>query len=90
MAIKGIVGAGGKLYLRTESGLHTLKNNGKEPRDWDKAQFSSTPGEGPFMEFFFGEIYDLVNTSTIDGKQGSGRAARRDYGHGYGGTAACV
>jgi len=68
MAIKGIVGAGGKLYLRTESGLHTLKNNGKEPRDWDKAQFSSTPGEGPFMEFFFGEIYDLVNTSTIDGK----------------------
>lgn len=59
MAIKGIVGAGGKLYLRTESGLHTLKNNGKEPRDWDKAQFSSTPGEGPFMEFFFGEIYDL-------------------------------
>ena len=68
MAIKGIVGAGGKLYMRTESGLHTLKNNGKEPRDWDKAQFSSTPGEGPFMEFFFDEIYELVNTSTIDGK----------------------
>ena len=68
MAIKGIVGAGGKLYLRTESGLHTLKNNGKEPRDWDKAHFSSTPGECQFMEFFFGEIHDLVNTSMIDGK----------------------
>jgi hypothetical protein len=68
MAIKGIVGAGGNLYLRTESGLHTLKNNGKEPRDWDKAQFSSAPDGGPFMEFFFGEIYDLVNTSTIDGR----------------------
>jgi hypothetical protein len=65
MAIKGIVGAGGKLYPRTESGLHRLKSNGKEPRDWDKAQYSSTPGDGPFMEFFFGEIYDLVNSSTI-------------------------
>jgi hypothetical protein len=78
MAIRGIVGAGGKLYLRTESGLHTLKNNGKEPRDWDKAQFSSTPGESPFMEFFFGEIYDLVSTSTVDGKDREELRAYKD------------
>ena len=65
MAIKSMVGAGGKLYFHTDSGLHTLKNNGKEPRDWDKAQFSSTPGDGPFMEFFFDELQDLVNTSAI-------------------------
>jgi hypothetical protein len=65
MAIKGMVGARGKLYVRTDSGLHTLKNNGKEPRDWDKAQFSSTPADSPFMDFFFDELQNLVNTSTI-------------------------
>jgi hypothetical protein len=65
MAIKSMVGAGGKLYLHTDSGLHTLKNNGREPRDWDKDHFSSTPGDSPFMAFFFDELQDLVKTSAI-------------------------
>lgn len=65
MAIKNMVGAGGKLYLHTDSGLHLIEDNGKEPKEWNKAQFSSTPGEGPFMEFFFDELQDLVNTSAI-------------------------
>jgi hypothetical protein len=45
--------------------FHAVAGNGKEPRDWEKAQFSSTPGDGPFMEFFFDELQDLVNTSAI-------------------------
>jgi len=42
MSIKGIVGAGGTLYLRTESGQHTLKNNGKEPmcNRWSACSFN--------------------------------------------------
>jgi hypothetical protein len=68
MAIKSLVGAEGTLYIHTDTGLHTLKNNGKEPRDWDKAQFSTTPGDSPFMGFFFDELQDLVKTSTIVGQ----------------------
>ena len=74
-AIKGMVGAGGKLYVRTDSGLHTFKDNGKEPRDWDRALFSGTPGDRAFMDFFFDEIHELVDTSTIDGED---RQALRD------------
>ncbi len=39
-AIKGAVAHDGKLFLRRESGLYTVQDNGKEPRDWTPEQFS--------------------------------------------------
>ena len=48
MAVRRLVAAGDKLYIHTDSGLHTVKDNGKGPRNWDKDQFSNTPGESPF------------------------------------------
>ena len=64
--IKGMVAAQGKLYVRGEQGLYTFKNNGKEPSEWDQAHFSAAPADRPFVDFFFEEIQDLVNSSTID------------------------
>jgi hypothetical protein len=66
--IKGLVAAHGKLYVRGEHGLYTLKNNGKEPRDWDQAHFSAAPADRPFTDFFFDDIHELVNGSAIDGE----------------------
>jgi len=63
--IKGMVAAHGKLYVRGEHGLYTFHDNGKEPNEWDQAQFSATPADRPFADFFFDEIHDLVNASSI-------------------------
>jgi hypothetical protein len=63
--IKGMVAAQGKLYVRGEQGLYTFKDNGKEPNEWDQAHFSAAPADRPFADFFFDEIHDLVNGSTI-------------------------
>ena len=63
--IKGMVAAHGKLYVRGEQGLYTFKDNGKEPNEWDQAHFSAAPTDRPFADFFFDEIHDLVNGSTI-------------------------
>ena len=63
--IKGMVAAQGKLYVRGEQGLYTFKDNGKEPNEWDQAHFSAAPADRPFADFFFEEIHDLVNGSTI-------------------------
>jgi hypothetical protein len=63
--IKGMVAAQGKLYVRGEQGLYTFKDNGKEPNEWDQAHFSAAPADRPFADFFFEEIHDLVNFSTI-------------------------
>jgi hypothetical protein len=64
MAIKGIVGAGGKLYLRTESGLHTLKNNGKEPGGGLTITLSETIAT-PFMALFGIPSMTVSATATI-------------------------
>ena len=63
--IKGLVAAQGKLYVLGELGLYTFKNNGKEPNEWDHAHFSAAPTDRAFADFFFDEIHDLVNRSTI-------------------------
>jgi len=63
--IKGMVAAHGKLYARGEQGLYTFKDNGKEPNEWDQAHFSAAPADRPFADFFFDEIHELVNGSTI-------------------------
>jgi hypothetical protein len=60
-----MVAAHGKLYVRGEQGLYTFKGNGKEPNEWDQAHFSAAPTDRPFADFFFDEIHDLVNGSTI-------------------------
>ncbi len=64
--IKGMVAAQGKLYIRGEQGLYTVTtNSGKEPHEWDQAHFAAAPTDRPFMDFYFDEIQDLINTSAI-------------------------
>lgn len=63
--IKGMVAAQGRLYVRGEQRLYILKDNGKEPNEWDKEHFSAAPTDREFADFFFDEIHDLVNRSTI-------------------------
>jgi hypothetical protein len=63
--IKGTVAAHGQLYVLGEQGLYTFKDNGKEPNEWDQAHLSAAPADRPFADFFFEEVHDLVNSSTI-------------------------
>jgi hypothetical protein len=70
-AIKGMFPSGGKLYVVTDSGLHTFANNGLEPRDWPKERFSG-PIDGlpdDFKAFFFDEVTDLVGGCIIDNQE---------------------
>jgi hypothetical protein len=70
-AIKGMFASDGKLYMVTDSGLHTFTNNGMEPKDWPQEKFTG-PIDGlaeDFRAFYFGEIQELVNGCMIDGQQ---------------------
>lgn len=66
-AIKNMFASRGKLYLITDSGMHTVTNNGLEPSNWPQERFS-----GPidcladdFKAFFFDEVKDLVGNCAI-------------------------
>src|ERR1700677_3855396 len=70
-AIKGMFPSGGKLYVVTDSGLHTFTNNGLEPRDWPKERFSG-PIDGlpdDFKAFFFDEVTALVGGCIIGNQE---------------------
>jgi hypothetical protein len=68
-AIKGMFAHNGKLFLRRESGIYTVQDNGKEPRDWTPEQFS-TANEGveAFQAFYFDEVHEMVNITSIFGQ----------------------
>jgi hypothetical protein len=68
-AIKGAFAHDGKLFLRRESGLYTVQDNGKEPRDWTSEQFAiANEGLEAFQAFYFDEVHDLVNITNIHGR----------------------
>jgi hypothetical protein len=68
-AIKGAFAHDGKLFLRRESGLYTVRDNGKEPRDWTSEQFSgANEGLEEFQAFYFDEVHEMVNITNIHGK----------------------
>jgi hypothetical protein len=70
-AIKCMFGSGGKLYMVTDSGLHTFTNNGLEPSDWPQERFTG-PIDGlrdDFKAFFFDEVSDLAGGCMIDHQQ---------------------
>ena len=68
-AIKGAFAHDGKLFLRSESGLYTVQDNGKEPRDWTSEQFSgANEGLEAFQAFYFDEVHEMVNITNIHGQ----------------------
>src|ERR1700751_3673777 len=89
-AIKGAFAHDGKLFLRTESGIYTVQDNGKEPRDWTSEQFS---GANEGLETVPSV---LLRRGPRDGEHHQhpwSRQAGPDgchHGHGPGGTIACV
>jgi hypothetical protein len=65
-AIKGAFAHDGKLFLRGESGIYTVQDNGKEPRDWTSEQFSgANEGLEAFQAFCFDEVHEMVNITNI-------------------------
>src|ERR1700733_14716073 len=68
-AINGAFAHSGKLFLRRESGLYTVQDNGKEPRDWTSEQFSgANEGLEAFQAFYFDEVHEMVNITSIHGQ----------------------
>jgi len=68
-AIKGAFAHDGTLFLRRESGLYTVQDNGKEPRDWKAEQFSiANEGLEEFQSFYFDEVHELVDITNIHGQ----------------------
>ena len=68
-AIKGAFAHDGKLFLRRESGLYTVQDNGKEPRDWTSEQFAiANEGLEAFQAFYFDEVHEMVNITNIHGQ----------------------
>ena len=64
--IKGMVAAGGKLYVRGEQRpLHVQGQRQRAETSGTRRTFPAAPADRPFADFFFDEIHDLVNGSTI-------------------------
>ena len=65
--IRNMFASGGKLYFVTDSGLHTVTNNGLEPIDWPQERFSGPIDSlaDDFKAFFFDEVTDLLGNCRI-------------------------
>jgi len=68
-AIRGAFAHDGKLFLRRESGIYTVQDNGKEPRDWTSEQFAAAnEGLDAFQAFYFDEVHEMLNITNIHGQ----------------------
>jgi hypothetical protein len=56
------------LHVARGSDIWSFKDNGKEPNEWDKVHFSDKGTSEPFVEFFCGEMMELIDASTIYGE----------------------
>jgi len=68
-AIKGAFTHGGRLFLRRESGIYTVQDNGKEPRDWtSSSSLERMSGLRRSKRFYFDEVHEMVNIANIHGQ----------------------
>jgi hypothetical protein len=65
--IKGAFVPGKSLHLTRYSGLWSVTDNGKEPSEWKVIPFATVGTSEEFIEFFSGELLELVDASNIHG-----------------------
>jgi hypothetical protein len=65
--IKGAFVHGNSLHLTRDSSVWSIKSNGKEPNEWTAVHYAAVGTSEEFIDFFSGELLELVDASTIYG-----------------------
>jgi hypothetical protein len=65
--IKGASVQGDALHLTRDSSLWSVTDNGKEPSEWKVVHYAAVGTSEEFVEFFSGELLELVDASNIHG-----------------------
>ena len=63
----GLPVQGKSLHLTRASGLWGVTDNGKEPSEWKVVPYATVGTSEEFIEFFSGELLELVDASNIHG-----------------------
>lgn len=65
--INGAFVQGKSLHLTRSSDLWSVTDNGKDPSEWDVVHYATMGTSEEFIEFFSGELLELVDASNIHG-----------------------
>jgi hypothetical protein len=58
---------GKSLHLTRDAGIWSITDNGKEPSEWRVVPYATVGTSEEFIEFFSGELLELVDASNIHG-----------------------